>query len=205
MFSHKGAWSSKGLIIQINFRSALTLVDSAIADSSESDCELQTPAEARFWDQKLSYCYTSGLLLHNFLSVLCESVLFDEGFSTEIHFQAICCTLNWVIFLASVPFSQFYEKLPSTYTKCWSGVDIAKKIYKVFLRSSLVFFWIVIIKHPRRKVCLNAASQIDPSGPTSFKLLDTDVLKTHWGYVLETILLAEKLETKTNETESSFH
>ena len=38
----------KGSIIQINFRSALTLVDSAIADSSESDCELQTPAEARF-------------------------------------------------------------------------------------------------------------------------------------------------------------
>ena len=84
MFPHKGAWSSKGLIIQINFRSALTLVDSAIADSSESDCELQTPADVRFWDQKLSYCYTSGLLLHNFLSVLCESVLFNEGFSTEI-------------------------------------------------------------------------------------------------------------------------
>ena len=81
-----------------------------------------------FWDQKLSYCYTSGLLLHNFLSVLCESVLFNEGFSTEIHFQAICRTLNRVIFLAFVPFSQFYEKLPSTYKKCWSGVDIAKKI-----------------------------------------------------------------------------
>ena len=48
MFPHKGACSSIGLIIQINFRSALTLVDSAIADSSESDCELQTPAEARF-------------------------------------------------------------------------------------------------------------------------------------------------------------
>ena len=50
-----------------------------------------------------------------------------------------------------------------------------------------------------------AASQIDPSGPTSFKLLDTDVLKTYWGYVLETILLAEKWETKTNETESTLH
>ena len=91
---------------------------------------LQTPAEARFWDQKLSYCYTSGLLLHNFLSVLCESVLFNEGFSTEIHFQAICRTLNRVIFLAFVPFSQYYEKLPSTYKKCWCGVDIAKKIIK---------------------------------------------------------------------------
>ena len=34
--------------MQINFRSALTLADSAIADSSESDCKLQTPAEARF-------------------------------------------------------------------------------------------------------------------------------------------------------------
>ena len=90
-------------------------------------CKLQTPAEVRFWDKKLSYCHTSGLLLHNFPSVLCESVLFNEGFSTEIHFQAICRTLNRVIFLAFVPFSQFYEKLPSTYKKCWSGVDIAKK------------------------------------------------------------------------------
>ena len=71
MFPHKGAWSSKGLIIQINFCSALTLVDSAIADSSESDCELQTRAEARFSDQKLSYCYTSGLLLHKFSSRFC--------------------------------------------------------------------------------------------------------------------------------------
>ena len=118
-------------MIQITFCTALTLVDSAIADSSESDYELQTPAEARFWDQKLRYCYyycyTSGLLLHNFLSILCESVLFNEGFSTEIHFQAICRTLNEVIFLAFVPFSQFYEKLPPTYKKCWSGVDIAKK------------------------------------------------------------------------------
>ena len=35
------------------------------------------------------------------------------------------------------------------------------------------------------------------------KLFDSDALKTHWGYVLETILLGEKLETKTNEIESS--
>jgi len=115
---------------QFKFRSALTLVDSAIADISESDCELQTPAKPRFLDQKLSYCYTSGFLLHNFLSVLCESVLFNGGFSTEIPFQVICRTLNRVIFLAFDPFSQFYEKLPSTYKKCWSGVDIAKKIIK---------------------------------------------------------------------------
>ena len=38
---------------------------------------------------------------------------------------------------------------------------------------------------------------------TSFKMLDTDVLKTHSGYVFETILLVEKFETKTNETEST--
>ena len=31
-------------------------------------CKLQTPAEVRFWDQKLSYCHTSGLLLHNLIS-----------------------------------------------------------------------------------------------------------------------------------------
>ena len=43
----------------INFRSVWTL-DSTIGDSSES--ELQTPAEARFLDQTLSYCYTNGLL-----------------------------------------------------------------------------------------------------------------------------------------------
>ena len=35
------------------------------------------------------------------------------------------------------------------------------------------------------------------------KLFNLDALKTHWGYVLETVLLGEKLETKTNETESS--
>ena len=39
---------------------------------------------------------------------------------------------------------------------------------------------------------------------TSFKLLDTDVLKTHWGYVLETILLAEKLETKQMKQKVAF-
>ena len=32
-----------------------------LADSSGSDSELQTPAEARFWDQKLSPCYTNSL------------------------------------------------------------------------------------------------------------------------------------------------
>ena len=40
---------------------------------------------------------------------------------------------------------------------------------------------------------------------TSFRLLDTDVLKNRRGYVLETILFEEKLKTKTNETESSLH
>ena len=116
-------------MIQITFCSALTLVDSAIADSSESDYELQTPAEARFWDQKLSYCYTSGLLLHNFLSVLCESVLFNEGFSTEIHFQAIRRTLNGVIFsgLRSINFHSFTKSFHQHIKKSWSDVDIAKK------------------------------------------------------------------------------
>ena len=38
---------------------------------------------------------------------------------------------------------------------------------------------------------------------TSFRLLDTDVLKNQ--YVSETILLGKKLKTKTNETESSLH
>ena len=41
------------------------------SESSEGDCELQTPAEARFWVQKLSYCYTSGFLLHKFSSRFC--------------------------------------------------------------------------------------------------------------------------------------
>ena len=45
-------------------RSLMQRFHSAIGDSSESDSELQTPEEARFWDQKLSYCYTNGLLLY---------------------------------------------------------------------------------------------------------------------------------------------
>ena len=49
-----------------------------------------------------------------FLLVLCESVLFNEGFSTELLFQAICCTLNRRICRAFVPFSQFYAKVLST-------------------------------------------------------------------------------------------
>ena len=62
------------------FRSAWTLVDSATGDSSESDSEKQTRAEARFWHQKLSNCYTNGRLLHKFSSeFLCESVLFNKG------------------------------------------------------------------------------------------------------------------------------
>ena len=121
---------------------------------------------ARFWDQKVGYCYTNCFLFHfrvfpNFLSklglfksaicfltalkergypmlnarerwdvkdmfldlisqmlifhlVLCESVLFNEGFSTEILFQAISRTLNRSIRLAFVPFSQFYAKVLST-------------------------------------------------------------------------------------------
>ena len=145
MFPYKGTWSSKWFIIQINFRSALTLVDSAIADSSESDCELRTPAEARFWDQKLSYCYTSGLLLHNVLSVLCESVLFNEGFSREIYFQAICRTLNKVIFWPSFHFHSFTKSLHQ-------HIKNADLVCKVFLRSSLVFFWFVIIFHVEKYV-----------------------------------------------------
>ena len=39
---------------------------------------------------------------------------------------------------------------------------------------------------------------------TSFKLLDTDVLKTHWGYVLETISLAEILQTKQMKQKVAF-
>ena len=49
-----------------------------------------------------------------FLLVLCESVLFNEGFSTDILFQAICRTLNRSICLAFVPLSQFYAKVVST-------------------------------------------------------------------------------------------
>ena len=40
---------------------------------------------------------------------------------------------------------------------------------------------------------------------TSFRLLDTDVQKIRYGYVLETILFEEKFKTETNETESSLH
>ena len=50
---------------RLHCSSALTLVDSV------SGCELQTPTEARFWDQKLSYCYTSGFPLHKFSSRFC--------------------------------------------------------------------------------------------------------------------------------------
>ena len=42
-----------------------------------------------------------------------ESVLFNEGFSREILFQAICRTLKRSICLAFVPFSQFYAKVLS--------------------------------------------------------------------------------------------
>ena len=42
-----------------------------------------------------------------------ESVLFNDGFSREILFQAICRTLKRSICLAFVPFSQFYAKVLS--------------------------------------------------------------------------------------------
>ena len=48
-----------------------------------------------------------------FLLVLCESVLFNESFSTELLFQAIWPSLNRSICLAFVPFSQFYAKVLS--------------------------------------------------------------------------------------------
>ena len=71
------------------------------------------------------------LLLHNFLSVVvnrsCLMRVFLQRFIFK-QFAALC--FNRVIFLAFVSFSQFYEKRPSTYKKCWSGVDIAKKIIK---------------------------------------------------------------------------
>ena len=46
----------------------------------------------------------SQILISRLIS--CESVLFNEGFSTEILFQAICRTRNRSICLAFVPFSQ---------------------------------------------------------------------------------------------------
>ena len=104
--------SWKELTIQINFRSAWTL-DFTIGDSSES--ELQTPAEARFWDQTLSYCYTNGLLLHEFSFGFCV----NRSCLMRVFPQKLCRTLNRVIFLAVAPFSQFYAKVTSTNKKWW--------------------------------------------------------------------------------------
>ena len=60
--------------------------------------------------------YVSWLDITNpsfFLLVLCESVLFNEGFSTELLFQAIWRSLNRSICLAFGPFSQLYAKVLS--------------------------------------------------------------------------------------------
>ena len=75
--------------------------------------------------------YVSWLDITNpsfFLLVLCESVLFNEGFSTELLFQAIWRSLNRSICLAFGPFSQFYAKVLSFLVSsvgrapvCWAG------------------------------------------------------------------------------------
>ena len=66
------------------------------------------------WDVKDMLLDLISQILSIFLLVLCESVLFNEGFSTDILFQAICRTLNRSICLAFVPLSQFYAKVVST-------------------------------------------------------------------------------------------
>ena len=64
------------------------------------------------WDVKDMFLdLTSQILI--FLLVLGEPVLFNEGFSTELLFQAIWHSLNRNICLAFVPFSQFYAKVLS--------------------------------------------------------------------------------------------
>ena len=66
------------------------------------------------WDVKDMFLDLISQILSIFLLVLCESVLFNEGFSTDILFHAICRTLNRSIRLAFVPFLQFYAKVLST-------------------------------------------------------------------------------------------
>ena len=66
------------------------------------------------WDVKDMFLDLISQILSIFFLVLCESVLFNEGFSTDILFQAICRTLNRSICLAFVPLSQFYAKVVST-------------------------------------------------------------------------------------------
>ena len=66
------------------------------------------------WDVKDMLLDLISQILSIFPLVLCESVLFNEGFSTDILFQAICRTLNRSICLAFVPLSQFYAKVVST-------------------------------------------------------------------------------------------
>ena len=66
------------------------------------------------WDVKDMLLNLISQILSIFLLVLCESVLFNEGFSTDILFQAICRTLNRRICLAFVQFSHFYAKVLST-------------------------------------------------------------------------------------------
>ena len=66
------------------------------------------------WDVKDMLLDLISQILSIFLLVLCESVLFNEGFSTDILFQAICRTLNRSICLTFVPLSQFYAKVVST-------------------------------------------------------------------------------------------
>ena len=65
------------------------------------------------WDVKDMFLDLISQILI-FPLVLCESVLFNEGFSTDILFQAICRTLNRSICLTFVPLSQFYAKVVST-------------------------------------------------------------------------------------------
>ena len=62
------------------------------------------------WDVKDMFLdLTSQILI--FLLVLGEPVLFNEGFSTELLFQAIWRSLNRNICLAFAPFSKFYAKV----------------------------------------------------------------------------------------------
>ena len=58
------------------------------------------------WDVKDMFLNLISQILSIFLLVLCESVLFNEGFSTDILFHAICRTLNTSICLAFVAFSR---------------------------------------------------------------------------------------------------
>ena len=60
------------------------------------------------WDVKDMFLDLISQILSIFLLVLCESVLFNEGFSTDILFHAVCRTVNRSICLAFVP--RFFQR-----------------------------------------------------------------------------------------------